>query len=124
MKKGKITAILLVLAILAMTVFTGCAGENDEMKNDPMYQHMEEMGYSDSEIKEAMANIEVTEYTTTGGTPGTVRTAKLSNGDEINHIVEGDIENFMIVKENGDIYLDGNKVTIGPAPDRNNIPKD
>ena len=125
MKKGKITAILLVLIILAMTVFAGCAGETDEMKNDPLYQHMEEMGYKAREIKEAMTNIEVTEYTTSNGTPSTVRTAKLSNGDEINHIVEGDIENFMIVKENGDIYLDGNKIDISPsAPDRDNIPKD
>lgn len=124
MEKGKITAILLVLVILAMTVFAGCSGETDALKNDPLYQHMEEMGYKAREIKEAMTNIEVTEYTTSNGTPSTVRTAKLSNGDEINHIVEGNLENFMIAKANGDIYLDGNKVTITPGPDKNDIPKD
>lgn len=124
MKKVKLIGILSVIIILTVLMFAGCAGDTDDAEKDALYLHMEEMGYDTKTIKEAMENVEEAEYTTSDGTESIVRTVKLANGDEIQHIVEGELENFMIIKANGDIYLDGSKVTIKEAPDRNNVLKD
>ena len=111
-KTFRILSIVMVLVMLFSVAATSAmAAETDIGKGEQQLQ-MEALGYETQTLEFATATTEKFSFKTASGIDSTVEKMVLSNGDEVYSIVEGELENTLVMKANGDIYLDGNLVRI------------
>lgn len=114
MKKRSLRILSLVMVLvmlLSVTATSAMAAETDIGKGEQQL-HLEALGYETKTLEFATATTEKFSFTTASGIDSTVEKMVLSNGDEVYNVVEGELENTLVVKPNGDIYLDGNLVKI------------
>lgn len=108
----RILSIVMVLVmLLSVTATSALATETDIGKGEQQLL-AEQWGYETQMLEFATSTTEKFSFRTTAGIDSIVEKVILSNGDEVYNIVEGELENNLVIKANGDIYLDGNLVKI------------
>jgi len=108
----RILSIVMVLVMLFSVTATSALAAETNIGKGEQQLIMEQMGYETKTLEFATATTEKFSFTTASGIDSTVEKMVLSNGDEVYNVVEGELENTLVVKPNGDIYLDGNLVKI------------
>lgn len=108
----KILSLVMVLVMaFTSTTITASAAETVLNTDGDLQLFMEFMGY-DVDVLSSCSNEESITYTTFEGVDGVASKMVLSNGDKVYDFKEGTVTDTIVLKANGDVYLDGNLIKI------------